>query len=340
MGDVGGMRMYTAAHMQFSEMLGDPDWYRAGTKFADLSGPMPTIITVADDLHMLENIVENIGVVEFVNRTLEKRVRLLGRSGLLVIYYAPTLKDGVDVFVEAINRTNPYLCIEKSCDPGLIVYKLRPLVSVGNAWPIMSIVFALMLQQCVSVASNDKSNTLCINVSAPAVTDLRQYQDWFQCDVRLGCAEFGVAIPLDLAEQRNSLAEAHLWAISCQRLDVMAQVLDTSPERAQVRAFVRESLLVRSYVPTIREASAYLHQSERTLIRKLANVDTSYRDVVDEERKARAQLLIMNQSLSIPNIADMLGFPDRSVFGRKFRAWTGQTPAAYRAKHVPGNPAF
>lgn len=339
-GDVGRMRMHAAAHIQFSEMMGDPEWYRAGTTFAVSNGTIPPIISVADDLRMLENIVENMGVVGFVDRILEARVRLLGRSGLLVVYHAPTLRDGVDVMVEAINRTNPYLHIEKTLGSDFVAYKLRPVASVGSAWPIISTVFALTLQQCVSVASHDKTNTLRIDVSAPPATDLSQYQHWFQCEVRLGCAEFGVAIPLDLAEQPNSLAEAHLWAIACQRLDVMAQVLDTSRERALVRAFVRESLLARSCVPTIKEASAHLRLSERTLIRKLANIGTSYRDLVDEERKARALLLIINQSLSIPNIADLLGFPDRSVFGRKFRNWTAQTPAAYRAKHVPGISAF
>lgn len=337
--DIGRMRTYAAAHIQFSEMMGDPAWYRNGTVFADSSGPIPALISVADDLRMLENIVENMGVVGFVDRVLEAQVRLLGRSGLLAVYHAPTLRDGIDVLIDAINRTNPQLCIEKACETDFIVYKLHPVASVGNAWPIMSIVFALMMQQCVSVVAHHGIRTLRIDVSAPAVADLRQYQHWFKCDVRLGSAESGVAIPLDLAGRRNSLAEAHAWAMACQRLDAMVQVLDASPECAQVRAFVRESLLARSCVPTIKEASAHLHLSERTLIRKLTGVGTSYRDLVDEERKARALLLINNQSLSIPNIANMLGFPDRSVFGRKFRAWTGQTPAAYRVKHLPGFPA-
>lgn len=340
MGDIGRMRMHAAAHIQFSEMAGDPEWYRAGTSFADSSGPIPPIISVTDDLRMLQNIVENMGVVAFVERVLEARIRLLGRSGLMVVYFAPTLMDGVDVFVDAINHTNPYLHIEKTPGTGSIEYKLRPVIDVGSAWPIISIVFALMLQQCVSVAAHDKTGTLRIDVSRPAASDLREYQDWFECEVRVDCAEFGVAIPLELAEKRNSLAEAHLWAIACQRLDVMAQVLDTSRERALVRAFVRGNLLAHSCVPSIKEAALHLHLSERTLIRKLASVGTSYRDLVDEERKARALLLIINQSLSIPNVADMLGFPDRSVFGRKFRNWTGQTPAAYRAKHVPGVPHF
>ena len=339
LGPVARMRMHAAAHIEFSEMEGNPAWYRAGTAFAGLPGQIPPIITVADDLRMLVNITENMEFSRFIERILDARIRLLGRSGLLAIYHAPTLEEGLDAIVKRMNLTHPYLYFEKVSDPQFITYKLRPLVSVGNAWPVLSTVSALMLQQCVSVAAHDRVGSLRVAVPAPAAAAIDRYQEWFHCDVGLGGPELGVAIPLELAKQRNNLAEEPLWAIACQRLDVMAQELDASRERTRVRAFVRENLLARAHVPTLKEAALHLHHSERTLIRRLAGVGTSYRELVDEERRARAQWLIMNRSLSIPTVADMLGFPDRSIFGRKFRSWTGQTPAAYRARHMRGAPA-
>jgi AraC-like DNA-binding protein len=97
---------------------------------------------------------------------------------------------------------------------------------------------------------------------------------------------------------------------------------------------VQKVLTAEHRIPTIRQAAAGLRLSERTLIRRLAMAGTSFRALADDERRLRALSLIIDPGLDIQEVSDRLGFPDRSVFGRKFRSWTGETPSVYRASRT------
>lgn len=95
---------------------------------------------------------------------------------------------------------------------------------------------------------------------------------------------------------------------------------------AQVR---RESIRERGFL-TQTEVAKRLHISERTLKRRLAQLDTSFAEILEEERRERALLLLRNLELSIEEIADRLGYTDPANFSRAFRRWTQTTPRNYR----------
>jgi AraC-like DNA-binding protein len=68
------------------------------------------------------------------------------------------------------------------------------------------------------------------------------------------------------------------------------------------------------------------HVSERTLRRQLAAQALSFRDLVDAVRHERALALLVRDSLSLKDIAFLLGFSAPSAFSRAFRRWTGVAP--------------
>jgi len=82
--------------------------------------------------------------------------------------------------------------------------------------------------------------------------------------------------------------------------------------------------------PDIRWTAQHLHMTERTLRRRLLEEGSSYREIIDQTRQARAKRLLMNAQLSIEQISDLLGYTDASSFRHAFRRWTGQTANAYR----------
>ena len=49
--------------------------------------------------------------------------------------------------------------------------------------------------------------------------------------------------------------------------------------------------------------------------------------------------LLAQHSLSVEAVAHATGYRDPSSFHRAFRAWTGVTPAVYRARLKAGGPA-
>lgn len=84
------------------------------------------------------------------------------------------------------------------------------------------------------------------------------------------------------------------------------------------------------------EVAAQLHVSSRTLKRRLAELGTSYSEILDGERKRRALALLRTTSLTVDEIAERLGYSDVANFGRAFRRWTGSSPAATRRRAAAG----
>ena len=81
---------------------------------------------------------------------------------------------------------------------------------------------------------------------------------------------------------------------------------------------------------SLEEVASGLHVSTRTLKRRLAAQGVTYSDVLEEQRREKALLLLRSPSLSLDEIAEQLGYSDTSNFRRAFRRWTGVSPAAYR----------
>ncbi len=82
--------------------------------------------------------------------------------------------------------------------------------------------------------------------------------------------------------------------------------------------------------PTLAGVANALGMSPRTLQRQLGNERTSFSELVDTIRQEMAQACLDDQSLSIDEIAFLLGYADTPSFRRSFKRWTGSTPRAYR----------
>ncbi len=89
-------------------------------------------------------------------------------------------------------------------------------------------------------------------------------------------------------------------------------------------------------VPKLEVISEQLGIAPRTLQRRLNNIDSSYKSLVDEARKERSLGLISQEDLGLLDIAAELGFSDQSAFQKAFKRWYGQAPGRYRmmCRHV------
>jgi AraC-like DNA-binding protein len=96
--------------------------------------------------------------------------------------------------------------------------------------------------------------------------------------------------------------------------------------RAVRRVLWRDDGSLRS-APDVADA---VHMSPRTLRRKLQLEGSPLAQLLDQERRDKALLLVRLEDSSIAQIADRLGYRTVQSFERAFQRWTGQTPAAYR----------
>jgi len=78
----------------------------------------------------------------------------------------------------------------------------------------------------------------------------------------------------------------------------------------------------------------HVGMSQRTLARRLAEEDCSFSELLSGVRRALAARYLTNPSLSISEIAWLLGYSEISTFTRAFQRWTGASPSASRASRA------
>lgn len=79
-----------------------------------------------------------------------------------------------------------------------------------------------------------------------------------------------------------------------------------------------------------RDLAHRINISERTLRRRLVQLDTSFRIVSDEARYAKAKELLAKPDATVADVAIAVGYSDARAFRRAFKRWSGQAPADFR----------
>jgi AraC-like DNA-binding protein len=128
-----------------------------------------------------------------------------------------------------------------------------------------------------------------------------------------------VVIPESLMKIRSPLADPVLHDAAVHRLE---QTRRAAQAGGGVKARV-EQLLANSdsgRIPSAGAAKA-LGVSQRTLVRRLAEAGSTYRELVDAELKSRAQRWLEAGVLSRGEISERLGFADATSFSRACRRW-------------------
>ena len=81
---------------------------------------------------------------------------------------------------------------------------------------------------------------------------------------------------------------------------------------------------------SIKTVAETMRLSERTLQRRLENLGTNFREVVDSVRAELSWHHVTSSRLHLSQIADMLGYQTQSAFGRAFQRWHGTSPRIAR----------
>jgi AraC-like DNA-binding protein len=81
---------------------------------------------------------------------------------------------------------------------------------------------------------------------------------------------------------------------------------------------------------TLESIASSLRVEPRSLQRRLKQEGVTFRDLVDDWRKARARTLVTQTRLPLSEISLALGYADQSIFSRAFQRWYGAGPLAYR----------
>ena len=91
--------------------------------------------------------------------------------------------------------------------------------------------------------------------------------------------------------------------------------------------------------PDMAEVARATQLSEQALKDKLNERGLSFRAFIDDLRQALAVGYMRDPTLSLVDVAYLLGFSEQSAFQRAFKRWTGQTPGDYRKLQIVERPS-
>jgi AraC-like DNA-binding protein len=131
------------------------------------------------------------------------------------------------------------------------------------------------------------------------------------------------------------------WRMPLLRRDpILRRVLEGQADRvppgetppSEVVVGIRRALAVR--LPRgeidIETIARDVGMSTRTLQRRLFARGASFQELLDDVRRETAEKCVADGTLSIGEIAYLVGYSEPAAFHRAFRRWTGTTPQAFR----------
>lgn len=124
---------------------------------------------------------------------------------------------------------------------------------------------------------------------------------------------------------RTNPFSAHLAAQICA--EQMARQVRESEFTGQVRYLL---LLQGNNFPSAEEVAGRLQITSRTLRNRLRDAGTSFQALLDDVRMQLAIDYLESSSMRVDEVAELLGFNDRSNFRRAFKGWTGSSPSEFR----------
>ncbi|MBL6749489.1 MAG: AraC family transcriptional regulator ligand-binding domain-containing protein [Nevskia sp.] len=249
---------------------------------------------------------------------------------------APTLGEGFDAFLRFFPGRIPYMHMEGRGDGGQYAGILHPLIDLGVCLPLLVETPLVIVQKYfVNVYQVDIAEA-AIELSYPPTAYADLYTTHFGCPVHFSRPYNAMVIPERWRRLRNIGHSASTWA---HALAQCQQTLVASPERntlGQVRAHLA-AVLERGErerpLPTLAETADALHTSQRTLMRRLRCMGTTYQQLIDELLRARACELLTGGKLKVKQVATALGFDNPANFGKAFKRWSGISPGSYRSRH-------
>ncbi len=174
-----------------------------------------------------------------------------------------------------------------------------------------------------------ESNAIEVSFTYPEPDYVQRYHDFFQCPITFDAPISKVRMPASILDfhikSYNPVAES----MAIKLCDEILSQQDAN------RSLVNKVYLTLLKNPdnflSVEEVAQELGMSERNLRRMLKELNTSYRDILNDVRKEIAIRYLQESDLSMEHIADLVGFSDSSSFYRSFKKWTGKAPTSYRS---------
>lgn len=250
----------------------------------------------------------------------------------LAMLSAPNLGEGLDVFLNFIPSRIPYHQWNGFYVDDKYHCEVNQLIDLGPTRDALIEVPMIVMQEYVRIFQTGSLAGARVELSYTNPPHQRYYDRWFDCPVVLGCQRNALIIPRAWRQLINLDFNESAWLGALERCEATYPLLDDV--RAVVTKYLNTAIESDQTkpLPTAEEMAKRFNVSARTLIRRLRDGKTSYRQLLDDVLKKKALEMIAAPDYPVHYIAARLGYSDPKSFRRAFKRWCGVPPGEYRKK--------
>jgi AraC-like DNA-binding protein len=254
---------------------------------------------------------------------------------------APTLGQGIEVFLRYFPGRVPYLHMQGRRDGAHYYAELHPLIELGASTPLLIETPLIILQQYLDVVYGVDFAHVVMQLAYPPPAYAARYARYVKGAVEFDAPRHALVVPVTWLGLRNLEYSESSWSHALAQCEA---TLASSRERTtlgEVRRFLCNAFANGARerpLPTLGETATHLHLAPRTLIRRLRELGTTYQTTVDDFLRERARELLANDSAKIKEVAAALGFTNPANFGKAFKRWYGVSPGHFRQRQARDAP--
>ncbi len=240
-----------------------------------------------------------------------------------------TIRESLERIVKFSNVVSTAVTLEvEDKDDSVVVSLINVPNTIELSHHALDAFIGLMVKEARQAMNYHPDFILWSKLKRPTPKNTSRHEKIYNSPITFNSDENTVCFNRQLVDQVIPSGNAELVRINEQ---VLAQYM-TRFNKNDVVAGVYNALieLMPKGEPSREKVADMLGTTSRSLHRKLNELDTSYKTILDDTRKSLALQYIRQTDISITTITYQLGFLDSSSFSRSFKRWTGISPSDYR----------
>ena len=168
-----------------------------------------------------------------------------------------------------------------------------------------------------------------INFINEAPADITPYEDFFHCPVTFGGIRTIVEFPAEYLNITLNNNDAKLLDLLEDHAKTLLSTLPNDQFEDRFKQLLSD-MLKKQEEMSLENIAKRMNTSTRTLQRRLNDHEVKFQELLSSVKLDLFHLYIKDESLTLFDIALLLGYSEQSAFTRAVKRWTGQLPKNFR----------
>lgn len=184
---------------------------------------------------------------------------------------------------------------------------------------------AAMVQLGRVILQNQQLLLRGVSFAHPAGMAQIHYRKFFACELQFSQKHYSLALDLQGLGYKSEQADPMLLQLLIRQAeDTLAVKAPVENTLQQAQQMIAEQLRSRQQAIKVEQLAQQLFMSTRSLQRLFNTHGTSFKKLLEQQRIKRCEFLLQ-QELSLSEVAEALDYSDQSALARAYKAATGQT---------------